>query len=174
MILSRQGKVLVGSLFLNVFLCGILAGFFMRGGFPPPHGMDERGPMQDIARVLPADKAAALEGIMRKHFEERREGDADIRDIRREMDDILAADNFDIRAFKVKAEEMHTAQEKLFAAMNDDLAQFFSGLSKEERRKLAEHFRKNAPPMGGPLPPKPPGRDMHGDDKLGFEPGSGK
>jgi len=174
MILSRQGKVLIASLFLNVFLCGILAGFFMRGGFPPPHSMKEHGPMQDITRVLPADKAAVLESIMRKHFEERRDGEADIRDIRKEMDDILAADNFDIHAFKLKAGEMHTAQEKLFAAMNDDLAQFFSGLSKEERRKLAEHFRKNAPPMGGPLPPKPPRPDMHGHDQHGFDPGGGK
>ena len=150
---TAYARLFVASFVLNLFLCGIVAGQFLQRGFPPPHMM-HRPPAQDLEGVLPPAKVAELQEMMQKHFTARREGEADINDIRGEMDALIGAEPFDAAAFTAKAAEMHAAQNRIATDMGSDMAAFLSTLPQADRLKLADHFRKHMPPMPPPHPPR--------------------
>lgn len=143
---APYARILVVSLVLNLFLCGIVAGQFLQRGFLPQLMM-RPPPMHDLGGILPNAKVVELRTLLKKHFTESREGEADIKNIREEMDALITAETFDGSAFISKASAMHATQSRIFTDMSGDLAAFLSTLTPAERQKLADHFHRHAPPL---------------------------
>lgn len=167
MTIGKQTIALAVSVFLNLFLCGIIAGQWMqRGGFAEPGQQPPGIQRDDLDRILPDEKLQQLQKIMGRQFGPRGgDGKVDMRKLNDELSRIISAQNFDIEKFRAKSEEIRTAQKTVFGEMNEELGNFLAGLTPEQRQQLAQHFTRA-------LSPVPPRRG-NGPDGMGPGPRRG-
>ncbi len=142
------------SLAANVFLGGFLAGKIAGGGrdHGPPHFERRHGDLDDVS---PAARDA-----LRRAFSEHRNDNAEVwremRELHRELIDVITAETFD----RAAAEAIAAKFEALDASFRSDMARIMieaaDGLSLEDRKALARHLEKRLK-RGGSRGDKPEG-----------------
>ncbi len=164
---GRARWVVWGSLALNLFLVGVLAGSFLNG--PPPRP-DLRGPLRGdfgpdaiferFARDLEPSEAEKLRAI----FEEGRsglpEGRRDLHQRMQELAVILRAEKPDLDALRKVLGETKEAGEAMHARMSRAMERIATELSFESRQKIAQKMaedrrRRPLPPPDGARGPEP-------------------
>lgn len=159
---TRLRTIVIVSFALNLFFAGIFAGMVLRGGFMPPlppimQG-DKRGPFgkPDFSGVLSPDKIALMEKIMAEDMAAQQDNIDRMRRLHDGLDDIIAADEFDVETFQTQVEKIDALQAAFFRGMGKGMGKFLSQLTPEERKAFAKHFRDHAPPPGFGPPPRHP------------------
>ena len=137
--------VLVGSVLLNVFLLGAIAGGAWR--WFAVHGEAQAQPAQRVALRFATEElsaqrqqqfAEALKSSRREGRQYAREG----RDGRREVLDLLAAPQLDRHAIDAALARTRTADSALRAQIESGVVDFAATLTPEERVKFVEGLEK--------------------------------
>ena len=140
--------LLIGSLGLNVFLGGLLAGHWV-AGLSEPRAMafgQPRGPgappgrmiTDRMAAALPADDRPRFEAIMAKHRPAVTEAAARFHEARDKVRDVLAKEPFDPAALDRAFAEQRERNTALQVAIQTSIAEAASNLPPEARQRLAD------------------------------------
>lgn len=141
--------LLVASLAVNVFLGATVGTHLLR----EPKGPPRPGQMlEDMAGALPPADAQILRQAMEVHREELRPEDDNPQQQHEKMRRILAADPFDLDAFKQFTSEFRARRDRVGETIGNVLADALPRMSREGRKRLAD-----MPPPGPP--PGPPPRE---------------
>ncbi|WP_072392025.1 periplasmic heavy metal sensor [Hyphomicrobium sp. CS1GBMeth3] len=149
---SRRLKyALIASLALNLLIVGAVAGTMIGfGKHHPPRGHHPRGEdfgLMGLTRTLPEARRKEIRKQLRAERGKLRPLFEDIRTARREAADKLAAEPFDRAALEAA---INTAGERE-RAMRQQAVDIFLGqaerLTPDERRTLAEWWRKKSQPL---------------------------
>jgi uncharacterized membrane protein len=153
---ARGSRLLLASLFLNVFLLGaVLAGVVSFYVFAPPLPFPPPGPhglLDHMTAVLPPDDAA----VLRRSFHE---NEARVQSAMGRMEDalgrareVLRTEPFDAEALRTALMGARAARDEMDRAIIDAALSALPELSPAGRAKLADI----PPPPGGPPGGGPP------------------
>ncbi len=147
------GLSLAANVFLGGFLAGKIAG--QESGREPPRFERRHGGHGDHDDMSPAARDA-----LHRAFQEHRDDNAEVwremRELHRELIDVITAETFD----RAAAETVAAKFEALDASFRSDMARIMieaaEGLSLEDRKTLARHLEKRLK-RGGRRDDKPEG-----------------
>jgi uncharacterized membrane protein len=158
--MGKTMKILISSsLLLNVLLIGVVIGSISNRLFK--EDFPKRRP-PELTKRLPPDKETLFMEVMAKVDSENREVHRQIEKAREKVLSVLSAPEFDEAAFQAettKLDELHGLIMQRFAKATNELAK---QMNQEERKGLAEIFRRPPPPpppreLGPPTKGGPPG-----------------
>ncbi|CAD6545409.1 hypothetical protein LMG27952_04305 [Paraburkholderia hiiakae] len=137
--------LLVGSVLLNVFLLGAIAGgawrwFAVRG--EPQVQPAQRVALRFATEELSAQRQQQFEQALKSSRREGRQYARDGRDGRREVLDLLAAPQLDRNAIDTALTRTRTADSALRAQVESGVVDFAATLTPEERVKFVEGLEK--------------------------------
>jgi uncharacterized membrane protein len=168
---SRLPIWLVVSLIANALLIGLIigGGLGQRKAGPPPGGGpggSEQALIRGIDRSLPEDQRHVVRQAFREAFRESRPERVRVREARRALSRLLAADVYDADAVREGFRQLRDADAAMNTKMHDVLANQFGSLTLEQRRAIIRDLNRRGP-RGGPRdgerrppPPRPgPPRD---------------
>ncbi len=140
--------LLVGSLGLNLFMGGLLAGHWFGGPQGPrtiatgqsrgPGGSPSRMITDRMAAALPAEHRAGFEAVMAKHRPAVAEATARFHESRNKVRGVLAEDTFDPAALDRAFAEQRARSTALQIAIQASIAEAASNLPPEARQRLAD------------------------------------
>jgi uncharacterized membrane protein len=135
---------LLGSLVLNVFLLGAIAGgayqWFAAHGANQPAAQDQRA-LRFAAEPLSAEQRRAFVDGLKNARREGRQYAREAREGRREVLRLLAAPQFDRAALDAALARTRAADSSLRATVEASVADFAATLTPEERVEFAESLR---------------------------------
>ncbi|MEM9054824.1 MAG: periplasmic heavy metal sensor [Pseudomonadota bacterium] len=161
---SRLPIWLIVSLVVNALLVGLLIGGGLgqrKAGPSPGLPGSEQALIRGIDRSVPDDQRRAVRRAFRRAFADTRPERIRIRESRRKLAQLLAADTYDAEAVRQGFEAFRAADAAMKARMHDILAEQFGKLTVEQRQAiLRDYNRRNRRPgsQDGDRPP-PPRRD---------------
>lgn len=141
---KRIRMILFISLTLNILCLGIGGSYMLRSvalHHPKPHAM-----LKDLAGILPEEKLRIFEALLQRNFEKRRDTQAQIEAAHDKTETIIAAEDFDQEVFRVHIKNLDALHASRFEDMGQSLLEFIPLLTWEERKRFAEHLKKNRPP----------------------------
>lgn len=152
---------LIVSLMANALLIGLIIGGGLgqkRAGPPVGGGGSEQALMRGIDQSIPSDQRRAVRQAFRRAFADTRQERIKLRNARRDLGRLLAADPYDADAVAAGFAAMRDADAAMKARMHDVLAEQFGTLSAEQRRAIMRDFNQRARGLGGrnDRPPPPP------------------
>lgn len=152
---------LIVSLLANALLIGLLIGGGLgqkRAGPPVPGGGSEQALMRGLDQAVPSDQRRVVRQAFRRAFADTRDERLKLRDARRDLGRLLAADPYDAKAVAEGFQAMRDAEAAMKAGMHNVLAEQFGALSAEQRQALIRDFnrRSNRPGPGGRRGEGPP------------------
>ena len=158
---------LIVSLMANALLIGVLVGggLGQRKAGPPAMPGSEQALMRGIDRTVPDDQRRAVRQAFRRAFADSRQERIRLRDARRQLADLLAADPYNEAAVQAAFADIRAADDAMKSRLHDVLAEQLGTLSAEQRQViLRESSRRGAarprPHEGDrPSPPSRPFRD---------------
>lgn len=136
---SKIKFILIISLILNFLFAGLLIGHYSRS-YLYQHEKDRR--FSEFAEKLPAEKKDMVTNRMNAIREENREIRKQIKKVKEELRDIIAAPEFDEQLYDSKVSQMHElyrTKAKNIAAVIKDMAKSFTP---EEREMLSDFLEK--------------------------------
>ncbi|EDZ99495.1 putative membrane-associated protein [Burkholderia sp. H160] len=136
---------LLGSVVLNVFLLGAIAGgayqwFAARGANQPATAQDQHA-LRFAAEPLPAERQQAFLDGLKNARREGRQYASDGREGRREVLRLLAAPQWDRAALDAALARTRAADSSLRAMVEASVADFAATLTPEERVEFAESLK---------------------------------
>ncbi|MHA7901218.1 MAG: periplasmic heavy metal sensor [Henriciella sp.] len=152
---------LIVSLLANALLIGVLigGGLGQRKAGPPPGGAgQEQALIRGIDQAVPADQRRAVRQAFRRAFADTRQERIRVRDARRELGQLLAAESYDADAVAAGFKELRDADAAMKARMHDVLAEQFGQLTAEQRRAIlrdASRRDRRRDAAGGDRQPRP-------------------
>ena len=151
---------LIVSLMANALLIGLIIGGGLgqkRAGPPVGGGGSEQALMRGIDQSIPSDQRRAVRQAFRRAFADTRQERIKLRNARRDLGRLLAADPYDADAVAAGFAAMRDADAAMKARMHDVLAEQFGTLSAEQRRAIMRDFNQRARGLGGQnnRPPRP-------------------
>lgn len=159
---------LVVSLIVNALLIGVLigGGLGQRKAGPPPGGTagNEQALIRGIERSLPDEERQIVRRAFRQAFAESREQRIAVREARRRLGRLLAAETYDADAVRESFRQLREADAAMRAQMQDVLAEQFGTLTAQQRRAIIDDMNRRGQRRGGPdgehrRPPPPRPRD---------------
>jgi uncharacterized membrane protein len=134
---KRLAITLFVSIALNLFLAGMLTTLLIRSdGFGDRDGRKFGRFDRDAAMaVLSENSRDKVQSIWRNDMSGMREEAKARRGLRREMHEILVADNFDRARFETTSRSYHEKSAKMHTAMSKAIAETAAVLSSDERKK---------------------------------------
>ncbi|HTM10610.1 MAG TPA: periplasmic heavy metal sensor [Verrucomicrobiae bacterium] len=144
--MNRTVKIVfVLSLIANVLLIGVLAGAL-------PHRFGARASFRDRFRTDIEKLPEPARSRLRDNIERIHRADApllaEIERARSEALRIISADPFDEAAYDRQVQKISELRGAMFKRMSDNMKQTIKGLPVEQRKTVAEIFRR--PPPGSP------------------------
>lgn len=134
--MSKKMKIIFTlSVILNVLLIGWAAGEAV-------HKFRKHDPVQKIARDMSPEGRHIVAKTMQSAFREGRGKMRDMRKAKKEIKQILTAEEFDAEAFEIAAEKMHAMFAEMGKKRVEVTKQLAMQLSKEDRETLADGFSK--------------------------------
>ncbi|WP_233887719.1 periplasmic heavy metal sensor [Paraburkholderia flagellata] len=160
--------LLVGSVLLNVFLLGAIAGGAWR--WFAVHGEPQTQPAQRVAlrfatEELSLERQQQFAQALKSSRREGRQYARDGRDGRREVLDLLAAPQLDRNAIDAALTRTRTADSALRAQIESGVVDFAATLTPEERVKFVEGLEKRGQwrlPAQQPKQPQPAASEASG------------
>ncbi len=160
--------ILVVSLALNVFAAGFFSGRVISKEGPPLRQAQEQRmridspfALMNYAGELPPEIRDDFRGQIRGKLPVLRRQHQDTQKLRRELADLIAADEWDRDAVMAKSEEIKAAQDRQREVFNAAFIDAIETLPAAERKKLIEKAGQNR--MGRRRPPRdrriPPGEE---------------
>jgi uncharacterized membrane protein len=101
-------------------------------------GRKDRAPKHELLSQLPADKEMLVHQIMREVREKTAENRVQIKKLKKEILDVLAAPAFDEEMFLEKMKSMQILRQKERQTMVEGFAKIAKQFTQEERKILAE------------------------------------
>lgn len=151
---SKVPVWLVVSLIVNALLIGVLigGGLGQRKAGPPPGGVGggEQALIRGIDQSLPDDQRRIVRRAFRQAFAESREQRIAVRDARRRLGQLLAAETYDADAVRESFRALREADAAMRAQMQDVLAEQFGTLTAAQRRAIIEDLNRRSRRRGGP------------------------
>ena len=146
--------ILLASLAVNFFLAGAILTHLAREK-GRPFGPVERFNMEAAKDAVDPEYQAVIENILKDVRRDQRSQFRKMFRLRRDMRDILLADEFDAAAFDATIREMETAGLEATASVFTVVRRIGLELPAEQRRKFFEvvFSRDNRGPMPGGRPP---------------------
>ena len=133
--MSRRLKIIfTTSILLNVLLIGVVAG----AGYKRMHGPMGRPGFDEPRKPEFNSKMATAMMAARKGQEPLQR---ELRAAKKELNDILAAQQFNEAAFIEASEKMYQAQEKLSKARNEITLKMAKEMTPEERQEVARRLQ---------------------------------
>jgi uncharacterized membrane protein len=132
---------LATSVLANVFLVGLLAGRFMRGGHEAPRPGSSEHDME---------MGAPMRGVWRKHGGALRPRSEAVHVARRAVRETLVAEPFQPEALESALSRLRTETDATQVALHRALVDAARELSLEDRRRLADSKWFLRGPRGGP------------------------
>ncbi|GEM_PF-1642587 len=177
--------LLVLSVALNVYILGVHSGRLLHGAFPhkPPHHEQTRfaepeSPFRMLrhAEELSPDSRDKFRDALRAGLPKVREDHQEKRRLRKELGELLSADQLDRQAIEAKMSEIQALETNQRELLNKAFLDALETLSADERRQLLkasderrakrrERFKKRMedrrgpPPDDGPVDMPPPPED---------------
>lgn len=153
---------LIGSLVLNVFLLGAIAGGLGLMGHRPPFGFKPGmgGPMEGmrgIEQALSTEGQALVHQFFDRGAPEMRTHFTAFRQQRSALDAAFAADPFDAQAAEREFAILRAKENEAAQLVQQRLIALAQSLSPADRKVFAESMSRLPMPAGGRMPP-PPGR----------------
>jgi uncharacterized membrane protein len=151
--------IFIGSLFLNVFLVGIMVGNMIhvaqRKDFI-------RRPFAEPELDLPDDKKELFFKTMEKVYRENRNIHKEIRQARQRITTIMSQSEFDEEAYDKEVQKIHELRVRMMQKLADATKELAQQLNQEERKALAEHLKHPPPPPSfqNHRPQRPSGGDL--------------
>lgn len=151
---------LIASLMANALLIGLIIGGGLgqkRAGPPVGGSGSEQALMRGIDQSVPSDQRRAVRQAFRRAFADTRQERIKLRNARRDLGRLLAADPYDADAVAAGFAAMRDADATMKARMHDVLAEQFGTLSAEQRRAIIRDFNQRPRGPGGQnnRPPRP-------------------
>lgn len=157
---------LVVSLIVNALLIGVIigGGLGQRKSGPPPGGGPgaEQALIRGIDHSLPDDQRQAVRRTFRRAFAESRQQRIAVRDARRRLSELMAAEEYDAEAVRESFQQLREADAAMRAQIQDVLAEQFGMLTVEQRQAIIEDLNRRGPRQGRrdgdhrrPPPPRP-------------------
>jgi uncharacterized membrane protein len=148
---ERYSRALVvGSVLLNVFLLGAIAGgawrWFAARGVLPPHAQAQHAPhiaLRFATDELSPERQQQFLDALRSARRDGREHARDAREDRREVLDLLAAPQLDRAALDAALARTRAADVALRAQVESGIADYAATLTPEERLKFADGLRRS-------------------------------
>jgi len=154
---------LIVSLMANALLVGLLIGGGLGKKRAGPSNIGpgaERALVQSLDQAIPNDQRREVRQAFRRAFANSRQERVRLRDARRQLGRLLAADPYDSDAVAAAFEDMREADDAMKASMHEALAEHFGALSVEQRRAIIRDFndrsnrnRNDRGPRGDRQPP---------------------
>ena len=134
---KRLAITLFVSIAVNLFLAGMLTTLLIRGDGFGDRDKRKFGRFDRSAAmaVLSEDSRNKVKAIWQNDMPTMHEDAKARRGLRREMRDILMADNFDRERFEAMSRTYHEKSSKMRTAMNKAIAETAAVLSPDERKK---------------------------------------
>ena len=164
--------IMLASLALNFFLAGVFFTFAINKG-GRPFGPPDRFNLAVARDAVSPEYQAIVDDILIETRDGSKKPFRQMFRLRRDMRELLLADNFDAAAFDVKVAEMHAIGQATTTSVFEALRQIGLELPAEERRKFFEvvFSRDNrGPPNGRPPHDRPPRDHPPGDGPPPDEP----
>lgn len=141
---SRRMKyVLIGSLALNLLFIGAVVGM----GFKKHHHGPGGGPhfgLMGLTRVLPEERRKEVEEILKKEYAAMRPAMEELHKARHEAADRLAAEPFDRAGLERAIAALSEKEQSLRSATLETFLTEAARLNADERKQLADRWRKRA------------------------------
>lgn len=138
----RLRLALLASLAVNLLGIGVIAGAVISG--PPPMSRGEFG-LKGFAQTLPKDRAEILHQSFLTIRPQVRELRAGARAARLEATDVLVAEPYDKAKLRSSLTRIDEAESKLRVLVSDYFIDAAEKLTIEERRELADWWKKRQP-----------------------------
>jgi uncharacterized membrane protein len=176
------GIILLISLAVNLFLGGILMGWYLHGGNNPAHPfLPKWDHPPAILQALP-EAAGRIQPILQRNSPTIHPKIKQLQQIKREIYRQIATENLDTIALENTFARMRQAELETKTAIHRVFVEVISRLTLEERQRLEQRLPHHEGPGGGrgyPFPQEPPPfskadrllaeRDQNQDDKLSLE-----
>lgn len=137
---------LVVSLIVNALLIGVLigGGLGQRKAGPSPGGVagSEQALIRGIDRSLPDAERQIVRRTFREAFAQSRQHRIAVREARRRLGRLLAAEDYDAEAVREAFRQLREADTAMRAQMQDVLAEQFGALTAEQRRAIIEDLNR--------------------------------
>lgn len=137
---------LIVSLVMNALLIGLIIGGGIGNRKAKPNlqvAGDERALMRGIDRSLPAEQRRDVRRAFRKAFSDSREERGRLRDARRDLARLLAADPYDEAAVQAGFAKIRAADDAMKARMHEILSEQIGVLSVEQRQALLRDLERS-------------------------------
>lgn len=153
---------LIASLMANALLIGLFIGGGLgqkRAGPAVPGTGGEQALIRGIDQAVPSEQRRDVRQAFRRAFSDTRQERIRLRDARRDIGRLLAANPYDDDAVRQGFTEMREAEASMKARMHDVLAEQFGALSAEQRQAIIADYNQRADRGGG--------SGRRGDDRPG-------
>lgn len=153
---------LIVSLMANALLVGLIIGGGLgqkRAGPTNIGSGGEQALVRSLDQAVPDDQRRIVRQAFRRAFANSRQERVRLRDARRQLGRLLAADPYDSEAVAAAFRDMREADAAMKADMHETLAEQFGTLSVAQRRAIIQDFNDRSRRRGdarGPRGDRPP------------------